>query len=72
MSAPQLDCAELRRQATLAALPGLLSLARQVIVTSFQPGDPETDVLKAMLDECVVGAHRIYLREQIAATDNTE
>jgi len=72
MSSPQPDVAALRRQATLATLPGLLSLARQVVITSFRPGDPETDVLKAMLDECVVGAHRIYLREQIAAEQDTD
>lgn len=59
---------ESRREETLAALPGLLSLARQVIITSFQPGDPESDALKALLDECVVGAHRIYLREQLTAS----
>jgi hypothetical protein len=66
MSAPETD--EVRREETLAALPGLLSLARQVIITSFQPGDPESDALKALLDECVVGAHRIYLRERLGAS----
>lgn len=53
------------RDATLAALPGLLSLARQVVVTALDSGDPETNALKSLLEECVVGAHRICLREQI-------
>lgn len=59
------DTAPIDRGATLAALPGLLSLARQVVVTTLEPGDPETDALRVMLEECVVGAHRICLREQI-------
>jgi hypothetical protein len=57
------------RDETLAALPSLLSLARQVIVTAFNPGDPEIIALKALLDECVVGAHRLCLREQLRAVD---
>lgn len=57
--------APIDRGATLAALPGLLSLARQVVVATLEPGDPETDALREMLEECVVGAHRICLREQI-------
>jgi hypothetical protein len=72
MSAIETDRYSVQREETLAALPGLLSLARQVIITSFQPGDPETDALKALLDECVVGAHRIYLREQLAASDGLQ
>ena len=65
MSGADGDPVPIDRGATLAALPGLLSLARQVVVTTLAPGDPETDALRAMLEECVVGAHRICLREQI-------
>ena len=57
----------LNRHETLAALPTLLSLARQVVVTAFNPGDPEIEALKALLDECVIGAHRVCLREKIHA-----
>lgn len=53
------------REATLAALPGLLALARQVLVATLDAGDPETEALREMLEECVVGAHRICLREQM-------
>ncbi|MGA0599483.1 hypothetical protein ACO2Q3_02115 [Caulobacter sp. KR2-114] len=53
------------RGATLAALPGLLALARQVVVATLDAGDPETEALRALLEECVVGAHRICLREQL-------
>lgn len=65
MSASDAVSAPIDRGATLAALPGLLSLARQVVVATLEPGDPETDALREMLEECVVGAHRICLREQI-------
>jgi hypothetical protein len=53
------------RSASLAALPGLLSLARQVVVATLPAGDPETEALRELLEECVVGAHRICLREQL-------
>ncbi len=71
MSAIENDAHTTTREATLAALPGLLSLARQVIITTFEPGDPETDALKALLDECVVGAHRIHLRERLTGCDGS-
>jgi hypothetical protein len=54
---------------TLAVLPSLLALARQVVVTACDPRDPEIVQLKAMLEECVVGAHRVCLREQIKAAE---
>ena len=59
----------LARAETLSALPGLLTLARQVIVTTFESGDPEIEGLKTMLDECVVGLHRLRLRERLRAGD---
>ena len=67
MSISANDNTAIGREETLAALPRLLSFARQVVITAFEPGDPEIDEFRALLDECVVGAHRIYLREQLAA-----
>lgn len=64
MSVGAVDAA-MDREATLAALPGLLALARQVVVATLDAGDPETEALREMLEECVVGAHRICLREQL-------
>jgi hypothetical protein len=49
----------------LEALPALLSLAREVVVTSFAVGDPESDELKSLLEACVVGAYRLRLRERL-------
>lgn len=60
------------RHETLAALPSLLALARQVVVAAFNPGDPEIVALKALLEECVVGAHRVCLREQLLAADTAQ
>ena len=57
------------RGETLAALPGLLALARQVVVVACDPRDPEIAALRALLEECVVGAHRVCLREQLKAAD---
>lgn len=59
------DADVMDREAALTALPGLLALARQVVVATLDAGDPETDALREMLEECVVGAHRICLREQL-------
>jgi hypothetical protein len=51
--------------APLEALPALLSLAREVVVTSFEAGDPEGDELRSLLEACVVGAYRLRLRERL-------
>ncbi len=53
----------------LAPLPGLLSYAREVVISAFEPGDPEADALRALLEECVIGAHRLVLRERTRETD---
>lgn len=53
------------RCAPLEALPALLTLAREVVVTSLAAGDPEGDELKSLLEACVVGAHRLRLRERL-------
>jgi hypothetical protein len=60
------------RGETLAALPSLLALARQVVVAACDPRDPEIAALRALLEECVVGAHRVCLREQLRASDPAE
>jgi hypothetical protein len=49
----------------LEALPALLTLAHQVVVTSFEAGDPEGDELRSLLEACVVGAYRLRLRERL-------
>jgi len=51
--------------APLEALPALLSLAREVVVTSVEAGDPEGDELKSLLEACVIGAYRLRLRERL-------
>jgi hypothetical protein len=60
------DCAAaLARAETLEALPAMLALLRRVVMTSFEPGDPESDELRDLLDACVIGAHRLRLRERL-------
>ncbi|MFI4976763.1 MAG: hypothetical protein ACHP84_19700 [Caulobacterales bacterium] len=61
---------DLARAATLGALPGLLTIARRVILASFEPGDPEVDGLRELLERCVVDAHRICLRERIRMNED--
>ncbi len=60
--------ARIRRE-TLDALPATLTMLRRLVVTSFDAGDPEIDELKQMLEACVVGAHRLRLREQMRADE---
>jgi hypothetical protein len=55
----------LQRDEMLAALPALLSFARQAVIATFEPGDDEAYALRVLLDECLVGAHRLALREQL-------
>jgi hypothetical protein len=57
--------AQLAVAETLEALPALLTLARQAVTAAFQAGDAESEELKSLLDACVVGAHRLKLREQL-------
>ena len=49
----------------LAALPVLLSQARESLAASSALGDPEADALLASLEECVVAAYRLLLHRQI-------
>ncbi len=53
----------------LAALPVLLSQARESLAASGALGDPEADALLASLEECVVAAYRLILRRQIEGAD---
>ncbi len=55
----------LARVETLEALPALLTLARRAVAAAFEPDDPDCRELKTLLDACVVGAHRLRLREQL-------
>jgi hypothetical protein len=62
----RLDCAAaLARAEAIDALPAMLALLRRVVMTSFERGDPESDELRDLLDACVVGAHRLRLRERL-------
>jgi hypothetical protein len=60
--------ASIRRE-TLDALPATLTMLRRLVVTTFDASDPEIDELKQMLEACVVGAHRLRLREQMRADE---
>jgi hypothetical protein len=59
----------LYRTEALAALPALLDLARQAVMATFGPDDAESGELKTLLDACVVGAHRLRLREQLRSEE---
>jgi hypothetical protein len=63
------DPAALTRAETLDALPAMLTMLRRLVVTSFEAGDPESDELKGLLEACVVGAHRLRLRERLRARE---
>jgi hypothetical protein len=68
----KLDPETLERHETLEALPALLTMLRRFVAKSFGPDDPEGDELKQMLEACVVGAHRLRLREQLRAKEALE
>jgi hypothetical protein len=63
--------ASIRRE-TLDALPATLTMLRRLVVTTFDASDPDIDELKRMLEACVVGAHRLRLREQMRADEALE
>lgn len=60
------------RAEALDAIPALLTVLRRLLVTAFEAGDPESDELRQLLDACVVGAHRLRLREQMRAKGGCE
>ena len=59
---------DLAREEALEALPGMLSAMRWLVMASFEAGDPECEELTRLLEACVVGAHRLRLREQLRST----
>jgi hypothetical protein len=60
---------QLGRDEALDALPAVLSTVRSLVMAAFETGDPESDELKRLLDACVVGAHRLRLREQLRSSE---
>jgi hypothetical protein len=60
------------RRETLDALPATLTMLRRLVVTTFDASDPEIDELRRMLEACVVGAHRLRLREKMRAGEALE
>ncbi len=60
------------RAEALDAIPVMLTVLRRLVITAFEAGDPESDELRRLLDACVVGAHRLQLREQMRAKGGCE
>jgi len=60
------------RAEALEAIPAMLTVLRRLVFTAYEAGDPETDELRRLLDACVVGAHRLRLREQMRAKGGCE
>jgi hypothetical protein len=63
--------AALRAEA-LDAVPVMLTVLRRLVITAFDEPDPEIDELRRLLDACVVGAHRLRLREKMRAKGGCE
>jgi hypothetical protein len=55
------------RAEALDAIPAMLTVLRRLLVTALDVTDPEIDELRRLIDACVVGAHRLRLREQMRA-----
>jgi hypothetical protein len=60
---------DLAREEALDALPAVLSAIRWLVMMSFEADDPESEELKRLLEACVVGAHRLRLREQLRSNE---
>jgi hypothetical protein len=60
------------RAEALEAIPPMLTMLRRLVVTAFDSTDPDIDELRRLLDACVVGAHRLRLREQLRAKGGCE
>lgn len=60
------------RAEALEAIPAMLTVLRRMVTTAFEAGDPESDELRRLLEACVVGAHRLRLREKIRAKGGCE
>jgi len=67
----KLDLLKVDRAATLDALPDVLTVLRRLLINACEPGDPESDELRSLLDACVVGAHRLRLREQLRGSEGS-
>jgi hypothetical protein len=66
---PVCDYRALVRREAIDALPATLTMLRRLVVSAFEAGDPESDELRSLLDACVVGAHRLRLREQLRSRE---
>jgi hypothetical protein len=64
--------AEVKRVETIEALPAILILARQAVAAAFDPADPDCEELTNLLDACMVGAHRLRLREKLRADERSD
>ena len=62
----------LARAEALDAIPAMLTVLRRMLITAFEAEDPESDELRRLLEACVVGAHRLRLREQMRAKGGCE
>lgn len=62
----------LARTEALEVIPAMLTVLRRMVVAAYEAGDPESDELRRLLDACVVGAHRLRLREQMRAKGGCE
>jgi hypothetical protein len=60
------------RAEALDAIPPMLTVLRRLVMTAFDDADPEIDELRRLLDACVVGAHRLRLREKMRAKGGCE
>ena len=69
---PKQDPQALVRCETLDALPATLTMLRRLVITTFEANDPETNELTRLLEACVVGAHRLRIREQLRAREALE
>jgi hypothetical protein len=62
----------LPRAEALDAIPAMLTVLRRMVIAAFEADDPESDELRRLLEACVVGAHRLRLREQMRAKGGCE
>lgn len=60
------------RAEALEAIPAMLTVLRRMLIAAFEAEDPESDELRRLLEACVVGAHRLRLREQMRAKGGCE
>ena len=64
------DPDETARAEAIEALPAVFTLLRGFV--SANPKCPESDDLRALIEACVVGAHRLRLAAQLHAKDACE